>query len=228
MHLFVLGVHREFRQRLQVLPAAQRAEPSDVGAIVNREIAAVAFAEHGAFGMGRPQFPALRNGFAVGADQPLRDIKTAAVAFGQPEHGGQLGALHGVADLFRLRAVERERIVKIALYKAAADRPGRRAEPDLPRISGNEGLGKRDQLRALRRSLLDQRDGLVHGGVEIEKDRRRLNHRHLVFLMNQTHRTIPFALATDNRSVQSLQPWQRAPLVCSGTKTCLNAQMDAA
>ena len=112
MHLLVLGVHRVFRQRLQVLPAAQRAEPADVGAIMDREIAAVAFAEHGALGMGRPQFPALGDGFAVGADQPLRDIKTAAVALGQPEHRGQFGALHGVADFLRLRAVNASELSK--------------------------------------------------------------------------------------------------------------------
>ena len=80
--LLVLGVHGVFRQRLQVLPAAQRAEPPDVGAIVHREIAAVAFAEHGAFGMGRPQLSALGDGLAVGTDQPLRDIEAAAVALG--------------------------------------------------------------------------------------------------------------------------------------------------
>src|SRR6185295_13413500 len=195
-------------------------------AIMHGEVAAVAFAEHGTFGVGRTQFPALGDGLAVGADQPLRDIKTAAVAFGQPEHGGQFGALDGVADLLCLRAVERERIVKIALHKPAADRPGGSTKPDLPRISGNEGLGKGDQLRALRGSFLDQRDGLVHGSIEIEKDRRRLNHRHLVFLMNQTHRINPFALEADTRWVQSLQPWQRAPLVRGGTKTCLNRQVD--
>ena len=87
--------------------------------------------------------------------------------------------------------------------------------------------GKAISLAPLRGSLLDQRDGLVDGRIEIEKDRRRLNHRHLVFLMNQTHRIVPFALKADNRWVASLQPWQRAPLVCSGTKTCLNLQMDA-
>ena len=151
MHLFVLGIHGVFRQRLQMLPAAQRAEPPDVGAIMDREVAAVAFAEHRALGMGRPQLAALGDGLAVGADQPLRDIKAAAVAFGQAEHRGQLGALDGAADLLGLRAVIRERIVEIALHEAAADRPGRRAKPDLPRISGNEGLGKRDQLGAVRR-----------------------------------------------------------------------------
>ena len=112
MHLLVLGVHRVFRQRLQMLPAAQRTEPSDIGAIMDREVAAVAFAEHGALGMGRPQLAALGDGLAVGADQPLRDIEAAAVAFGQAEHGGQLGALHGVADLLGLRAVKASELSK--------------------------------------------------------------------------------------------------------------------
>src|SRR5213078_3258116 len=36
-----------------------------------------------------------------------------------------------------------------------------------------------------------------------------------------------FRVATDTRWVTTLQPWQRAPLVCGGTKTCLNAQTNA-
>ena len=72
VNLLVLGVHRVFRQRLQMLPAAQRAEPADVGAIMDGEIAAVAFAEHGALGMGRPELAALGDGLAIGTDQPLR------------------------------------------------------------------------------------------------------------------------------------------------------------
>ena len=42
MHLLVLGIHRVFRQRLQMLPAAQRAEPADAGAVMHRKVAAVA------------------------------------------------------------------------------------------------------------------------------------------------------------------------------------------
>ena len=93
MNLLVLGVHRVFRQRLQMLPAAQRADPADIGAIMDGEVAAVAFAEHGAFGMGRPQLAALGDGLAVGTDQPLRDIEAAAVALGQSDDRGEFGAL---------------------------------------------------------------------------------------------------------------------------------------
>src|SRR5471032_775875 len=41
VNLLILGVHRVFRQWLQVLPAAQRTEPADVGAIMDGEIASV-------------------------------------------------------------------------------------------------------------------------------------------------------------------------------------------
>jgi|GEM_PF-5207414 hypothetical protein len=73
MHLLVLGVHRMLRQRLQMLPAAQGAEPPDAGTVVDGEIAAVALAVDGAFGTGRPQLAALGDGLTVGPDQPLRD-----------------------------------------------------------------------------------------------------------------------------------------------------------
>jgi len=55
-----------------MFPAAQRAQSPDVGAVMDGEIAAVALAEHGTLGMGRPQLAALGDGFAIGADQPLR------------------------------------------------------------------------------------------------------------------------------------------------------------
>src|SRR3982074_694711 len=141
-----------------MLPAAQGTEPSDVRAIMDGEVAAVALAEHGAFGMGRPQFAALGDGLAIGTDQPLPHIKAAAVAFGHANYCSELCGLHGLTDFFGLRAVIGQRIVEIALDEATPDRPGRSSKPDLPGISGNEGLGKRDQLRTLRGSLLDQAD----------------------------------------------------------------------
>ena len=88
-----------------MLPAAQCTQPSHVGAIMDGEVAAVAFAEHGAFGVGRPQLAALGDGLAVGTDQPLPHIEAAAVAFGHADDRGQLGALHGLANFFGLRAV---------------------------------------------------------------------------------------------------------------------------
>src|ERR1700681_3381121 len=105
VNLLVLGVHRVFRQRLQMLPAAQGTESSDVGAVMDGEVAAVALAEHGAFGMGRPQLAALRDGLAVGTDQPLPHIEAAAVAFRHADDRGQPGALYGFANFFGLRAV---------------------------------------------------------------------------------------------------------------------------
>src|SRR5260221_12262765 len=96
--------------------------------------------------MGRPQLAALGDGLAVGTVQPLPHIAAAAVAFGHADDRGQLGALHGFANFLGLRALVGQRVVEIALHEAAADRPGGSSQPDLPRISGNEGLWKRDQL----------------------------------------------------------------------------------
>src|SRR6202034_4463596 len=131
---------RVFRERLQMLPAAQCTEPADVGAIMDGEIAAVALAEHGALGMGRPELAAFGDGLAIGTDQPLAYVEAAAVAFGYADDRGELRAFHGFANFFCLRAVIRQRVVEIALHEAAADRPGGSSKPDLPRISGNERL----------------------------------------------------------------------------------------
>ncbi|MNC93731.1 hypothetical protein D3C83_104230 [compost metagenome] len=48
---------------------------------------------------------------------------------------------------------------------------GGRFEPDVPRVPGNPGFRKRDQLRAFLGRLLDQRDSFVDGRVEIEENR---------------------------------------------------------
>src|SRR5258708_16831024 len=85
VNLLVLSIHRVFRQRLQMLPAAQGAEPSNVGAIMDGEVAAVALAAHGAVSMGRPQFSALRAGLAVGTDQPLSHRTAAALPSAPPD-----------------------------------------------------------------------------------------------------------------------------------------------
>src|SRR5438445_168571 len=64
-----------------MLPAAQCTESSHVGAIMDGKVAAVALAEHGAFGMGRPQLAALRDGLAVGTGQsPVRSLQRCRAA----------------------------------------------------------------------------------------------------------------------------------------------------
>src|ERR1700726_133997 len=98
MDLLVLGVHGVFRKRLQMLPAAERAEPTDIRPLVYRKVAAVTFAIDGTLGMRRPKFSAFGDGLAVGTDQPLRDIETATVAFGEPDDGGEPRLAHGFSQ----------------------------------------------------------------------------------------------------------------------------------
>ena len=74
-------------------------------AVMDGQVAAIALAEHGAFGMGRPQLATLCDGLAIRTDQPLPHIEAAAVALGQADDRGEFGALDGVADLLGLRAV---------------------------------------------------------------------------------------------------------------------------
>jgi hypothetical protein len=83
--LLVLGIRGAFGKWLQKLPAAQRAEPPDVGSLM-RNVAAVAFAEHFPLHMGWSQLAALNDGFAIGADQPLRDVEATDAGFRETEH----------------------------------------------------------------------------------------------------------------------------------------------
>ena len=55
VHLFVLRVHCVFRQRLEVLPAAEGAQATEIRAGEHGEVAAVSFAVNGAFRVGRAQ-----------------------------------------------------------------------------------------------------------------------------------------------------------------------------
>ena len=104
MDLLVLRVHRVFRQRLQMLPAAQSPQPSDIRAIVHGEIAAIALAIDGALRVRRPQLPAFCDGLAVRTNQPLRDVKAAAVALRKADHGREPSLLDRGAQLLGLRA----------------------------------------------------------------------------------------------------------------------------
>lgn len=186
--MLVLRVHCVFRQRLQMFPAAQRTEAADIRTIMDREIAAVALAIDGSFGMGRTQLAPRRDGFPVRADQPLRDVKAAAVAFRYAEHRGQV--CHRGPQPVRMRTVVAQRVVEIALHEAAADRPGGGIQPDVPRVAGNENFRKSNQFRAIGRRLRDQTDAFVDGGIKIEPDRRRLNHRDPVLRMSKPHRCL--------------------------------------
>ena len=76
-----------------------------------------------------------------------------------------------------LVAADFDGIVEIAADELHA--PGRGAEPDPPRIAGNPGLRECYQLDAFGAGLVDQRDSLVDGAVEVEKHRRGLYGRDL-------------------------------------------------
>ena len=77
MDLLVLRVHRVFGQRLQVLPAAKRADTANVER-VNREVRAVPLAEHRPLRVRRFELAPLGDCPAVGPDDPLRDIEASA------------------------------------------------------------------------------------------------------------------------------------------------------
>jgi len=131
--------------------------------------------------------------------------------------------VRGITQPLGLGTVVGERIVEIALDEAAADRPGRRVHPDMPRVTGDEGLRKGDQLGALVRGLLDQADGLVDRGVEVEPGRRRLHHRHLVFRMFDAHCRLHCRLIASHVRCSLFGKPERQALDRGGTKTRLDA-----
>ena len=186
MNLLVLRVHRIFRQRLKMLPAAQRADAPDVERM-DGEIAAIAFAEHGPLRVGRLELAALEGRLAVRADAPLRNIKAAPVALRDADDDVHLVSLGGLAQFVGRRIVVAQGIVEIARDKSPRDRPRGRAEPNPPGVAGDPGFREGDQARARSARFIDQRDGLGDGGFEVEKGRRRLHRRHFVFRMGQSH-----------------------------------------
>ena len=85
MDLLVLCIHGEFGERLQMLPAAQRAEPADCD-VMYRKMAAVALAEHSTLGVGRIELAPLGGGLAVRPDDPLSNIEAPSSTPGEPRH----------------------------------------------------------------------------------------------------------------------------------------------
>ena len=96
MDLLVLGVHRVFGERLQMFPAAQRAEATNRQGVY-REVAPVTLAEYGALCVRRLELASLRNGLAVGSDDPLGDVEAAPGALRQAHDDGDLVTARGVA-----------------------------------------------------------------------------------------------------------------------------------
>src|SRR6516162_1100759 len=126
---------------------------------MHRQMRTVALAEYRPLGMRWLKLAPLGYGFAVRADNPLRNIKAAAVAFRKPEHDYDFVALGRGPQPLRLRAVVAKRIVEIARDEAAHDRPSRRAEPDPPGIAGYPGLRESDQAGSGGGGIVHQGDG---------------------------------------------------------------------
>ncbi|EWS53747.1 hypothetical protein X551_03450 [Methylibium sp. T29] len=172
VHLLVLRVHRVLRQRLQMLPAAQRADASERG-VVHAEVAAVALAEHGALHVRGLELAAPRHRAALGVDDPLAHVEAAAglLAVAHHDHDGVVAGRLG--DAIGLRRAVDQRVIVVALDEL--QRPGRRIEPDEPRVAGQPGFRKGHELRALRGGLGDQAHGLVDRRVEVQEHRRSLD-----------------------------------------------------
>src|SRR6266700_6370211 len=100
-----------------MLPAAQRADASDVE-LVHGKVAAIAFTEYRTLHMGRLQLAALRDGFTIRANDPLRDIEATSVALRKPQHHHDVVALRGLPQRLGSGTVIGERVVEIARHEA--------------------------------------------------------------------------------------------------------------
>ncbi len=156
-----------------------------------RQIGAVAFAEHGALDMRGLQLAPHRDRVAVGADDPLAHVEAAALLLAVAHDHHDVVVFRRLGEAVGLRRAVDQRVVVIALDELHA--PGRGIEPDEPRIAGDEGFRECDQRGAFGRGLLDQRDRLVDGLVEIEEDGRRLHCGSLEFRMRDGHGKVSFS-----------------------------------
>ena len=88
MDLLVLRVHGVLAERLQMLPAAERADIAD-RCFAHRQVGAVAFAEHRALDVRGLELAARLHRVALVVDQHLRDVEATAgflaVPRGQPD-----------------------------------------------------------------------------------------------------------------------------------------------
>ena len=100
-------------------------------------------------------FLRLGDGLAVGADDPLAHVELPP-CFSLWPMTTMTWVLRRLRQATRLGAAVDQRVVVIALDELHA--PGRRIEPDEPRIAGQPGLGKGDQLRAVAGGLGDPAD----------------------------------------------------------------------
>jgi len=188
VHLLVLRVHRILRQRLQVLPAAQRADAPERG-VVDGQVAAVALAEHGALDVRRLELAPVRNRCAIGVDDPLPHVEAAAALLAVAHHDHDPVVPRRACEPVGLGRAVDQRIVVIALHELHP--PGRRVEPDEPRVARQPGLGKCDQLGAPGGRLFDQADRLVDRRAEVEEDRRRLDGCDTIFRVLGGHGKSP-------------------------------------
>ncbi len=170
--LLVLCVHRVLAQGLQMLPAAQHAHVAD-GGLHHRQVGAVALAKHRTLHMGGLEFATGLHHPALVVDQQLAHVQAAAGFFAETGRQPDLAIARGLGQPVAFGRADDQRVVVVALHKGHAHCG--RGQPDPPGVAGNPGFGEGDQLRALARGVLHQRDGLVDGAIDVQKDRRSLD-----------------------------------------------------
>ena len=104
MDLLVLGVYGVFGEWLQMLPAAKRGEPPDVGSFMHRNVATVAFAEHFPLRMVGRGLRRLAMVSPSGPRSATARCRATAVALREIEHHSDVVLASGVGKFESARA----------------------------------------------------------------------------------------------------------------------------
>ena len=178
MDLLALAVHGELRQRLEVLPAVERAEPADAGHVEHVKMAAVAFAEHGSLHMGGLELAPGEQHLSVSAEYELGHIQRAVVLLAGPHHHGDLIAGGSLSQAVEPGVTDDDRVGVVLGDEPHSHRLG--VEPQEVRIARDPQLRKGDQPGAMGGGLRDQGGCLLDSRVGVEPAWLGLYSRHLV------------------------------------------------
>ena len=133
----------------------------------------VAFTKDGPLRMGRLQPAAVRDHFAFGINNGLRDVKRSGGPFRKAQDDVYYMFFRRHANAFEMYVANFDCILKIAPDELHA--PCRRIEPNPPGISRQPDLREGDEGRAVRGGFLDQVDVLGDSLFDVEELWRGLN-----------------------------------------------------
>ena len=175
MDPFALGEESETGERVDVLPAVQRAEWAEACREHGERASVSARPDH-ALPPGRHELAVLPEELAVGGNDDVRVVESAHAArltLGGSDHGIDARLLCCGCERVDRRAGDLDRLVVQAGVPATGF--GQRLHEHPIREAGNEALRQRHDVGAAPSALFDEGAGLRRGRLTIEPDRRALD-----------------------------------------------------